>query len=59
MYLLFVAYYDSMIFSKIEGGDFPPIIEIACSLILQLSKPGYQFGAQRGLIGIQYTIWLG
>ena len=31
MYLVFVAYYDSMIFSKTcsEGGVFPRIIEIA------------------------------
>ena len=42
MYLVFVAYYDSMIFSKIicsEGGDFSRIIEMALFFHLQLSKP--------------------
>ena len=44
MYLVFVAYYDSIVFSKIiwsEGGDFPRIIEIALLIHLQLSKPGW------------------
>ena len=42
MYLVFAAYYNSMIFSKIclEGGDFPRIIEIALLFDLQLSKLG-------------------
>ena len=44
MYLVFVAYYDSMIFSKIlcsEDGGFLPIIEIALLFHLQLYKPGW------------------
>ena len=43
MYLLFVAYYDSMIFSKIcsEGGDFPRIIDIPLLLHFQPYKPGW------------------
>ena len=44
MYLVFVAYYDSIIFSKIicsEGGAFPRIIYIALLFHLQLYKPGW------------------
>ena len=43
MYLVIVAYYDSIIFSKIifsEGGVFPRIVEIALLFHLQLSSPG-------------------
>ena len=43
MYLVFVAFYDSMIFSKIwsEGSDFQRIIESALLFHLQFSKTGW------------------
>ena len=51
MYLVFVAYYDSMIFSEIicsEGCDFSRIIEIALLFHLQLSKTGWPDWTQMG-----------
>ena len=48
MYLMFVAYYNSMIFSKIcsEGGDFLYIFEIALFFYFQISNRVSRFGAK-------------